>query len=732
MEIKADVSLRNLLKEIFGYDTFKGQQEEIIRHLMSGGDAFVIMPTGGGKSMCYQLPALISEGTAIIVSPLIALMKNQVDAIRHFATYNGIAHVLNSSLTRAEILQVKKDLTDGITKLLYVAPESLTKDENVEFLKEINISFFAIDEAHCISEWGHDFRPEYRKLRTIMQALDKKVPIIALTATATPKVQQDIMKNLNMVHARCFLSSFNRPNLYYEIRPKSEDVVKDIIRYVKSQEGKSGIVYCLSRKKVEELAETLKVNNIKALPYHAGLDSVTRITNQDKFLLEDVDVIVATIAFGMGIDKPDVRYVIHHDIPKSLEAYYQETGRAGRDEGEGNCILFYSYDDIQKLEKFHKDKPVAEQEIGLQILNETAAYAESSICRRRTLLNYFGEIYHEKNCGSCDNCLQPKEKFEGNEYICLLIEAVLATKQLFKSKHVINVLMGKSSTTIKNCKHHLLEVFGKGADNDEKFWNAVLRQSLVERLLEKEIEEYGTIKVTKAGKEYLDRPYSIKMSKDHDYTNPSEGDGLAGGGQKTSATDKVLFALLKDLRKEIARKNNLPPFVIFQDPSLEDMAIQYPIKLEEMKQITGVGSGKADRFGKPFVELIARYVEENEIVRPMDMVVRSVINKSGLKVYIIQNIDRKVSLEDIATAKGIDFEELLHELESIVASGTKIDIRYYVNEVIDIDKQDEIFDYFNTAETDSYLDALKELGEDDFTEEEVRLIRIRFLSEMGN
>ncbi|MEE4178601.1 MAG: DNA helicase RecQ [Bacteroides sp.] len=732
MEVKSEVSLKNLLKEIFGYDTFKGDQEEIIRHLMSGRDAFVIMPTGGGKSMCYQLPALISKGTAIIVSPLIALMKNQVDAIRNFASYNGIAHVLNSSLTRAEIQQVKKDLTDGLTKLLYVAPESLTKEENVEFLKDIDISFFAVDEAHCISEWGHDFRPEYRRLRPIIQALDKRVPVIALTATATPKVQQDIQKNLNMVDARVFKSSFNRPNLYYEVRPKSESSIKDIIRYVKAQEGKSGIIYCLSRKKVEELAETLQVNGIRAMPYHAGLDSAVRVTNQDKFLMEDAEVIVATIAFGMGIDKPDVRYVIHYDMPKSLEAYYQETGRAGRDEGEGNCIAFYAYEDIQKLEKFLKGKPVAEQEIGMQLLMETVSYAESSICRRKTLLNYFGEVFHEENCGSCDNCLNPKEKFEGKEYICLLIEAVLAVKQLFKPKHVINVLMGKASTTIKNCKHHQLEVFGKGADNDEKFWYAVMRQSLVERLLEKDIEDYGTLKVTKAGKEFLDKPRSVKMSKDHDYDNPSEGDGLTGMGQKTSATDKVLFALLKDLRKEIARKNNLPPFVIFQDPSLEDMAIQYPVKLDELKQITGVGSGKAERFGKPFVDLISRYVDENEIERPMDMVVKSVVNKSGLKVYIIQNIDRKVSLEDIALAKGIEFDELLHEIESIVASGTKIDIRYYINQVIDIDKQEEIFDYFKTAETDSYLLALQELGEDDYTEEEIRLMRIRFMSEMGN
>lgn len=732
MEVNSEVSLKNLLKDIFGYDAFKGEQEQIISHLLAGGDAFVIMPTGGGKSMCYQLPALISKGTAIVVSPLIALMKNQVDAIRNFASYNGIAHVLNSSLTKAEILQVKRDLTDGLTKMLYVAPESLTKEENVEFLKDIDISFFAVDEAHCISEWGHDFRPEYRRLRPIIQTLEKRVPVIALTATATPKVQQDIQKNLNMVNARVFKSSFNRPNLYYEIRPKTENSLKDIIRYIKAQEEKSGIIYCLSRKKVEELAETLKVNGIRALPYHAGLDTQVRVNNQDRFLMEDADVIVATIAFGMGIDKPDVRYVIHYDMPKSLEAYYQETGRSGRDEGEGNCIAFYAFEDIQKMEKFLKGKPVAEQEIGQQLLMETVAFAESSICRRKTLLNYFGEVYNGENCGSCDNCLNPKEKFEGKEYICLLIEAVLATKQLFKPKHVINVLMGKMSATIKNCKHHQLEVFGRGADNDEKFWNAVLRQSLVERLLEKEIEDYGTLKVTKAGKEFLDHPYPVKMSKDHDYDNPAEAAGLTGMGQKTSATDKVLFALLKDLRKEIARKNNLPPFVIFQDPSLEDMAIQYPVKLEELKQITGVGSGKAERFGRPFVELISRYVEENEIERPMDMVVKSVVNKSGLKVYIIQNIDRKVSLEDISISKGIEFDELLLEIESIVASGTKIDIRYYINQVIEIDKQEEIFEYFKTAETDSYETALRELGEDDYTQEEVRLMRIRFMSEMGN
>ncbi len=732
MEVNSSVSLRELLKQIFGYGAFKGDQEAVVKSLLDGNDTFVIMPTGGGKSMCYQLPALIGEGTAIIVSPLIALMKNQVDAIRNFASYDGIAHVLNSSLSRAEVTQVKSDLTSGLTKLLYVAPESLTKEENVEFLKSIPISFFAVDEAHCISEWGHDFRPEYRRLRPIIDALDKRVPVIALTATATPKVQQDIQKNLQMMESNRFISSFNRPNLYYEIRPKTKNITRDIIRYVKAQEGKSGIIYCLSRKKVEELAATLQVNGIRALPYHAGLDSAVRVSNQDQFLMEDADVIVATIAFGMGIDKPDVRYVIHHDFPKSLEAYYQETGRSGRDEGEGNCVAFYTYEDIQKMEKFLKGKPVAEQEIGMQLLMETVAYAESSICRRKTLLNYFGEIYKKETCGSCDNCLNPKEKFEGKEYICLFLEAVLAVKELFKPKHVINVIMGKNTATVKSCKHSKLEVFGKGADQDEKFWFAVLRKSLIERLLEKDIEDYGTLKVTDAGKVFLENPESVMMSKDHDYDNPEDADNLTGMAQKTSATDKVLFSLLKDLRKQIARKHNLPPFVIFQDPSLEDMAIQYPIKLDELKQITGVGSGKAERFGRPFVELIARYVSENEIERPMDMVVKSVVNKSGLKVYLIKNIDRKVSLEDLADAKGLDFDELLAELESIVASGTKIDIRYYINEVIDIDKQEEIFDYFKTAETDSYMVALAELGEDDFTDEEVRLMRIRFLSEMGN
>lgn len=731
METQSEVSLKGLLKQIFGFDKFKGDQEAIIHNLLNGNDTFVIMPTGGGKSMCYQLPALISRGTAIIVSPLIALMKNQVDAIRNFASYDSIAHVLNSSLTKPEVLQVKRDLSSGLTKLLYVAPESLTKEENVEFLKTLDISFMAIDEAHCISEWGHDFRPEYRRLRTMVDAFEKKIPIIALTATATPKVQQDILKNLNMQTARVFKSSFNRPNLYYEIRDKTEDVNKEIIRYVNQHPNKSGIIYCLSRKKVEEMAETLRVNGINALAYHAGLDNHLRVSTQDKFLREEIDVIVATIAFGMGIDKPDVRFVIHYDIPKSLESYYQETGRSGRDDGEGNCIAFYSYDDIQKLEKFLKGKPLSEQEIGKQLLMETVSYAESSICRRKLLLNYFGEIYTEENCGSCDNCLQPREKFEGKEYICQLLDTVVAVKQIFKIKHVINVLMGKATGTVKSCKHHQLDIFGKGADNDEKFWQNIVRASLIERLIEKDIENYGTLKVTKKGKEFLDNPKSVKVSKDRKVGEGADGE-IRGKAAKTSATDKMLFALLKDLRKEIAKKNNLPPFVIFQDPSLEDMAIQYPIKIEEMKQISGVGSGKAERFGKPFVELIKNYVEEHEIERPMDMVVKSVVNKSGIKVYIIQNIDRKKPLEDIAYAKGLEFDELLTEIESIVAAGTKIDIRYYINEVIDEDKQDEIFDYFKTAETDSYKEALDELGEDDYTEEEIRLMRIKFMSEMGN
>jgi len=671
---KNGLDLHDLLKKIFGFENFKGNQEKIIQSLLDGNDTFVIMPTGGGKSMCYQLPALISKGTAIIISPLISLMKNQVDAIRNFGNEDGIAHFLNSSLSKVEILNVKKDLTEGKTKLLYVAPESLTKEENIEFFKDINISFFAIDEAHCISEWGHDFRPEYRRLRPIIEAIGKKVPIIALTATATPKVQQDIIKNLNMQNAGIFISSFNRPNLYYEVKAKSGDVNKDLIKYIKNHQGKSGIIYCLSRKKVEEIAETLQVNGIKAVPYHAGLDSAVRVSNQDKFLMEEIDVIVATIAFGMGIDKPDVRFVIHYDMPKSLEGYYQETGRGGRDDGEGNCIAFYSYEDVQKLEKFMKGKPVAEQEIGNQLLMEVVSYAESAVCRRKQLLHYFGEVYPQENCQNCDNCLHPKTKFEGKDDVYLVLETVLAVKEQFKAKHLINVIIGKNSATIKSYKHNKLEVFGRGMEKDERYWNAVIRQTLIERLLIKDIENYGLLKISPEGEAFLDAPYSIMLTHDHNYENESDDEFFGGGGQKTSASDKVLFALLKDLRKELAKKQNLPPFVIFQDPSLEDMAIQYPINIEELKQITGVGSGKAVRYGKPFIELIKRYVDENEIERPQDMVVKSVINKSGLKVYIIQSIDRKISIEDIAVAKGITIEELLNEMESIVSSGTKIDI----------------------------------------------------------
>ncbi len=729
---KEELSLNEYLKKYFGYDSFKGNQEAIIKNVLNKRDTFVIMPTGGGKSMCYQLPALMLKGTAIIISPLISLMKNQVDAMRNFGNEKGIAHFLNSTLSKQEIIQVKKDLTRGKTKLLYVAPESLTKDENVNFLKDINISFYAIDEAHCISEWGHDFRPEYRRLRPIIENIGKKVPVMALTATATPKVQQDIQKNLNMMNAVVFKSSFNRPNLYYEVRSKGPDVVKEIIKYIKQNSGKSGIIYCLSRKKVEEIAETLQVNGIKALPYHAGLDAQTRVINQDKFLMEEVDVIVATIAFGMGIDKPDVRFVIHHDIPKSLEGYYQETGRSGRDDGEGNCIAFYSYDDILKLEKFMKGKPVAEQEIAKVLLIETTAYAESSVCRRKQLLHYFGEIYPSDNCQNCDNCLHPKAKFEGKEYVVLLLETVLAVKQLFKSKHIVNVLIGKNSATIKTMKHNKLYVFGKGMGKDEKFWDSVIRQALIERLLVKDIDNYGLLKVSAEGTKFLKKPHSFMLTSDHDYEHVEDEEFFEGGGHKTSTTDKTLFALLKDLRKELSRKEKLPPFVIFQDASLEDMAIQYPITNEELKQITGVGAGKAQKYGKTFLELIARYVEENEIIRPMDMVVKSVVNKSGLKVYIIQNIDRKISLEDIALSKSLTYDDLLSEIEHIVASGTKIDLKYYIDETVDPYHQEEIFDYFKEAETDSIEDALKELGEEEYTQDEIRLMRIKFMSEVGN
>lgn len=725
----ADISLSEYLKKYFGFNKFKGTQEPIIRNVLAGNDTFVLMPTGGGKSLCYQLPGLILDGTAIVISPLIALMKNQVDAMRNFSMEEGIAHFLNSSLTKSAIQKVKSDVLSKKTKLLYVAPESLTKPENIEFLKNIKISFYAVDEAHCISEWGHDFRPEYRRIRPIINMIGV-APLIALTATATPKVQHDIQKNLDMLQANAFKSSFNRENLYYEIRPKV-NATKELIKFIKGNMGKSGIVYCLSRKKVEELAETLKINGLKALPYHAGMDSATRSNNQDRFLMEDVDVIVATIAFGMGIDKPDVRFVVHYDIPKSLEGYYQETGRAGRDGGEGKCITFYSYKDIQKLEKFMEKKPIAEQEIGRQLLLETVSYAESSVCRRKMLLHYFGEVYTEDNCDNCDNCLHPKTQFEGKEYILKVLKTILQVKEKFKADHISNILSGESSSEIKAYEHHRLDIFGWGDEKTPKFWGAVVRQALIKRLIEKDIESYGLLKIKDNGYEFMEKPYSIILAEDHDY---SDSDDLGQGtGGKTSVVDEQLFNILKDLRRTISKKMNLPPFVIFQDPSLEDMAIQYPINIEEMQSITGVGMGKAKRYGKEFYEIIKIYVEENDVLRPQDLIVKSVVNKSGLKVYIIQAIDRKLPLNDIAVSKNLKMNDLLHEVESIVQSGTKIDINYYINEVLDEDHQDDVFEYFrDEAENESIDAALNELGRDEYTEEDIRLIRIKFISELGN
>ncbi|HOP03818.1 MAG TPA: DNA helicase RecQ [Tenuifilaceae bacterium] len=731
MNVGLDISLSEHLSKHFGFSSFKGNQEVIIRNVLAGNDTFVLMPTGGGKSLCYQLPALLLKGTAIIISPLIALMKNQVDAMRGFSMEDGIAHFLNSSLNKAQIAKVKQDMLSGKTKMLYVAPESLTKEENIQFLKQVTISFYAIDEAHCISEWGHDFRPEYRRIRPIINEIGN-APIIALTATATPKVQHDIQKNLGMLEANVFKSSFNRPNLYYEVRPKV-NTTREIIKFIKNNEGKSGIIYCLSRKKVEEIAEMLKVNGIKALPYHAGMDSATRSGNQDKFLMEEVDVIVATIAFGMGIDKPDVRFVIHYDIPKSLEGYYQETGRAGRDGGEGKCITFYSYKDIQKLEKFMQGKPVAEQEIGKQLLLETVSYAESSVCRRKMLLHYFGEEYHEENCGTCDNCLHPKQQFEGKEYLQLVLETVLAVKEKFKAEHVANILCGNITTAIKSYKHNKLETFGEGAEKDVKFWNAIIRQALVMKFVEKDIENYGLLLLTEKGRKFIKEPFDLMFTQDHDYQESDDDDITLSQPGKGGSSDEELFNMLKDLRKRIAKKKNLPPFVIFQDPSLEDMSIQYPITIEELQNITGVGVGKAKRYGKEFVELIKAYVEDKEIIRPQDMVVKSVANKSLLKVFIIQSIDRKMDFEDICTAKNLEMDELLNEIEAIVNSGTKLSIDYYIDSAIDEDKRDEIFEYFKEeAETESIQEAVDYLGEDEFTEEEIRLVRIKFISELGN
>ena len=728
-----EAPLTDYLKKFFGFNTFKGEQEEIVQNVLDGNDTFVIMPTGGGKSLCYQLPALMSEGTAIIVSPLIALMKNQVDAIRGFSNKEGIAHFYNSTLNKTEAKQVKKDVQDGITKLLYVAPESLTKEENVEFLKSFKISFFAIDEAHCISEWGHDFRPEYRRLRSIIEAIDR-VPIIALTATATPKVQEDIQKNLGMTEAKVFKASFNRDNLYYEIRPK-KDVKKEIIRFVRQHQGKSGIIYCLSRKKVEEIAELLQVNGVKALPYHAGLDSQSRVKHQDMFLMEDVDVIVATIAFGMGIDKPDVRYVIHHDIPKSLESYYQETGRAGRDGGEGLCIAFYSYKDIEKLEKFLHGKPVAEMEIGMQLIFEMVSYAETAVCRRKQLLNYFGEKYNESDCqekGMCDNCAHPKEKFEGKEDVKKLLEAVLGLNENFKSKYIAHFVAGNATSEIKSFNHNNHPLFGQGkeTDKDDKYWEAVVRQCTIEGLLTKEIENYGILKVSDKGKEFIKNPTTITLIKPNDYSDVDDGEVIIP--QKSSgAADEALFNILKEVRKSLAKELKLPPYVIFQDPSLEDMATRYPITIEELTNITGVGQGKAEKYGEEFLDVIANYVEENEIERPMDLVVKSVVNKSGLKVFVIQSIDRKIALDDIAHAKGIELGDIITEIEHIVQSGTKVNLDYYINEEIDEADQEEVFDYFMEAESDSIEDALYEF-DNAFSEDEMRLLRIKFMSEVAN
>ena len=716
------------LKKHFGFDTFKGNQEAIIKNLLAGNDTFVLMPTGGGKSLCYQLPSLLSEGTAVVISTLIALMKNQVDAMRNFSEEDGVAHFINSSLNKASIDLVKEDILSGKTKLLYVAPESLTKEENIEFLKQVKISFYAVDEAHCISEWGHDFRPEYRRIRPIINEIGSR-PLIALTATATPKVQHDIQKNLGMTDAAVFKSSFNRPNLYYEVRPKTQNVDKDIIKYIKSQPGKSGIIYCLSRKKVEELAETLKVNGINALPYHAGMDSNTRTHNQDAFLLEEVDVIVATIAFGMGIDKPDVRFVIHYDIPKSLEGYYQETGRAGRDGGEGQCITFYINKDLQKLEKFMQGKPIAEQEIGKQLLLETAAYAESSVCRRKLLLHYFGEEYTEENCGNCDNCLNPKKQVEAQDMLCAVLDTVIALKEKFKADHVIDVLMGKETSEILSYNQDELEVFGCGQGEDEKKWATVIRQALIAGYLDKDIENYGLLKITKAGHEFLKHPVSFKIVQDNDFDEIEEEAPMKGGG--VCAVDPVLYAILKDLRKKIAKKLELPPYVIFQDPSLEAMATTYPVTLDELQNIPGVGAGKAKRYGEEFVKVIKKHCDENEIERPEDLRVRTVANKSKLKVSIIQGIDRKIALDELAESKGLEFSDLLDEVEAIVYSGTKIHIDYFLDEVMDEDHVEDIFDYFKEAESDDLEAAIEELGRE-YTEEEIRLVRIKFLSEMGN
>ncbi|MDQ1138974.1 ATP-dependent DNA helicase RecQ [Pedobacter agri] len=729
MDVKK--SLFDNLQNFFGFDNFKGDQESIITNILEGNNTFVIMPTGGGKSICYQLPALMSEGTAIVISPLIALMKNQVDQLRAFGGNDSIAHFLNSSLNKSEITQVKSDLLSGQTKLLYVAPESLAKQDNIEFLNLIKISFVAVDEAHCISEWGHDFRPEYRKIKQVIAGLGNNIPIIALTATATPKVQQDIMKNLGMTEATLFKSSFNRPNLFYEIRPK-RDITKEIIKYIKSNPGKSGIIYCLSRKKVEEVAEALNLNGISALPYHAGLEPKVRAETQDKFLMEDAEVIVATIAFGMGIDKPDVRFVIHHDVPKSMEGYYQETGRAGRDGGEGVCIAFYAQKDVDKLAKFMKDKPVSEREIGTQILKEVIDYAESGVCRRKQILHYFGENFNETGCNCmCDNCKKPKKQFDAEEQLSILLKFIEKTGEKFDDTHLLNVFLGLETAQTIAYEHSKVPEFGIGKQDGELLWKSVIRQAVLNNYLFKDIDNYGLLKLTRQGKDFIINPYSLKFVL-NELIETGVVDDEDDVKQGTGALDTHLLQLLKDLRKKIAKQKSVPPFVVFQDPSLEEMCTHYPITTEELRQISGVGSGKAMKFGTPFIELIKKYVEDNDIERPIDLIIKTQANKSQMKVSIIQNIDRQIGLEDIADSKGITYEEILKEVESIVNSGTKLNLNYFIDEVIDDDRQDEVFDYFRAAESDSIDEALNELGETDYTREEIQLMRIKFMSELGN
>jgi ATP-dependent DNA helicase RecQ len=718
------------LQEYFGFEKFKGEQEQIIQSVMDGRDTFVIMPTGGGKSLCYQLPAIMLKGTAIIISPLIALMKNQVDQIRGYSSNDNIAHFLNSSLTKAQAKTVKKDLVTGVTKMLYVAPETLTKEENIEFLSELEISFVAVDEAHCISEWGHDFRPEYRKIKGMIETMGHRIPVMALTATATPKVQSDILKNLDMNEPDIFISSFNRPNLYYEVRPKGkkEATLKQIVKFVKSMSGKSGIIYVLSRKSTEEIAEFLTVNGVRAAAYHAGLDATTRSQRQDQFLMEDIDVIVATIAFGMGIDKPDVRFVIHYNIPKSLENYYQETGRGGRDGLEGKCIAFYNYNDIVKLEKFMRDKSQSEREMGGHLLMETVAYAETSVCRRRFLLHYFGEKYEDENCGKCDNCLHPKEQMEGKDYLKLLVQVVEAVHESFTIDYIVDILVGNKHNQVTMFRHDELQLFGQGKDHDAHFWNSVLRQALLNNLIVKDIENYGVIRLSEKGRNFLKKPHSVMISINHDFDDMEDPEPEGG----TSALDPALLNMLKELRKQVAKEKKLPPFVLFQDPSLEDMATQYPTTVDELSRIMGVSRGKAVKYGKPFIEMISTYVDENEIEKPSEMVVKSIVNKSGVKVYIIQNIDKKIPLETIASNKGMKMDQLLEEMESIVSSGTRLNLDYYITDFIEEDRQREVYDYFRTAHSDSLHEAIEELGKDNYSMEEIQLMRIKFMSEIAH